>query len=396
MFQNTQWSCVGVPRLSSAGGGLVLGLCLWLCAGVWGDVGHFSTCPQFFYGGTPPSGLGGQGYAQICQRYRNQHRFASLYHRQNRAPLYSAYLVTVGTGRRPPAVWKYEPQLATSRAGPEMQPLPKNGSVDQNVLESQAVLKDYAWSNYTKGHLNPSMHHSTREDQKATFTLTNVVPQRLGSNSGPWAMLERAVWARLGAYCTGPAYVVTGALPYAARRQIANRVGVPEYLWTAYCCPAFNSTLPAELRPFFPAYAAIGRNDRLSDDSIVPVDPGAKRSVRGYNVRPMPLETMESHLRERLGGAVSVFQNGCRQDTPEPTTQSGRRHDTPEPTTQSGHRHDTPKPTTQSGPRQDTPEPTTQSGRRHDTAEPATQSGRCQAETAVFSILKFFSSLYGE
>ncbi|KAG5846206.1 hypothetical protein ANANG_G00147340 [Anguilla anguilla] len=317
-----------------------------------------------------PSGLGAGGYAQICQRYRNQHRFASLYHRQNRAPLYSAYLVTVGTGRRPPAVWKYEPQLATSRAGPEMQPLPKNGSVDQNVLESQAVLKDYAWSNYTKGHLNPSMHHSTREDQKATFTLTNVVPQRLGSNSGPWAMLERAVWARLGAYCTGPAYVVTGALPYAARRQIANRVGVPEYLWTAYCCPAFNSTLPAELRPFFPAYAAIGRNDRLSDDSIVPVDPGAKRSVRGYNVRPMPLETMESHLRERLGGAVSVFQNGCRQDTPKPTTQSGRR--------------------------QDTPEPTTQSGRRHDTPEPTTQSGRCQAETAVFSILKFFSSLYGE
>ncbi|KAJ8382430.1 hypothetical protein SKAU_G00032080 [Synaphobranchus kaupii] len=318
------WSRVGALGLSSPEGGLILGLCFWHCVGVWGEVGDFSACPSFFYRGHPPRGqggeghclrgLGGQGYTQICQRYKNRHRFASLYHRQDRTPLYSAYLLTMGTSKRPPAVWKYEPQLASSRLSPEMQSFPKKGSVDQNVWESQAVPKDYTGSNYTKGHLNPSLHHSTREDQKSTFTLTNVVPQRQGSNGGPWAVLEREVRARLGAYCTGPAYVVTGVLPYATGRWIANRVAVPEYLWTTYCCPAFNSTLPPALRPFFPTSAAIGRNDPLSDEDIVPVDPKAKRSIRGYDVRLMPLETMEAYLQERLGMAVRVFQNGCPRD----------------------------------------------------------------------------------
>ncbi|KAJ8268784.1 hypothetical protein COCON_G00113910 [Conger conger] len=252
----------------------------------------------------PPSGLGGEGHAQICQRYKNRHHFATLYRRQDRTALYSAYLVTVGMSKRPPARWKYEPQLANSKASPEMQRFPKNGSVDQNVLDSQAVLQDYAQSGYTRGHLSPSLHHATREAQRATFTLTNVVPQQKGSNSGPWAVLEREVWARLGAHCTGLAYVVTGALPYRAPRHIAGRVAVPEYLWTAYCCPAFNASLPPQLRPFFPSYAAIGRNDPLSDESMVPVDPAARRAVRGYDVRRMPLGAVETHLAARLGGGA--------------------------------------------------------------------------------------------
>ncbi|KAI1888606.1 hypothetical protein AGOR_G00186890 [Albula goreensis] len=296
------------------GGCVIVGLVFCLSGGVTGEVGSFSSCPQFFYNGQPPTQLGGRGYPQICQRYHNTYHLASLYHRQWRTPLYSAYRFTAGGGRRPKTPWKYEPQLANSRANPEMRSFPKNGSVDQNVWESQAVLGDYRGSNYTKGHLSPSSHHRDPRDQRATFSLTNIVPQRAGSNSGPWAVLEREVADRLAANCTGPAYLVTGVLPYIANQHhIANRVAVPEYLWSAYCCPSFSPGLPPEVRPFFPTHAAIGRNDRESDQDIVPVDPKAHPSVRGYDVRRMTLGTLEMYLQERLGEAINVFNNRCQQ-----------------------------------------------------------------------------------
>ncbi|KAG7462064.1 hypothetical protein MATL_G00198730 [Megalops atlanticus] len=291
---------------------LILGL-VTLCLGVWGEVGNFSSCPQFFYKGHPPKGLGGEGCPQICQRYHNKYHFASLYHRERRTPLYSAYLFSAGGRKRPRNTWKYEPQLANSNAGPEMQPFPA-GPVDQNVLESQAVPRDYFNSSYTKGHLSPNQHFREVQDKWATFTLTNIVPQKAGSNSGPWATLENTVHELLSDYCTGQAYIVTGVMPYASGRWIKNRVAVPEYLWSAYCCPSFNTSLPAHLSHAFPTYAAVGRNDPLSGEDIVPVNTHAKRSVRGYDVRRMPLRTMETYLQQRMGGPVSVFHSECSQE----------------------------------------------------------------------------------
>lgn len=191
-----------------------------------------------------------------------------------------------------------------------MEPIPPN-MTDQNVLESQAVLQDYKNSTFTRGHLSPNSHHKEDLDKKATFTLTNIVPQKAGSNSGPWAVLENEVAARLTAYCTGPAYIVTGVLPYVSPHWIRNRVAVPEYLWSAYCCPSFSSNLPEPLRHTFPTFAAIGRNDRFSTQDIVPVNPKAPASTRGYDVRRMSLETLEWYLRERLGLPVNVFLDQC-------------------------------------------------------------------------------------
>ncbi|MBN3299903.1 ENDD1 protein, partial [Amia calva] len=282
-----------------------------LLGGVRGEVGNFSPCLHFFYKGSPPKGLGsGPGWSKICQRYKNQYRFASLYRSQWRSPLYSAYIFTPGGMKRPPTQWKYEPQLASSSASPNMKPFPPE-VLDQNVLDSQAVLPDYTNSSYTKGHLSPNLHHRDLLDKKATFTLTNVVPQKAGSNGGPWAQLEALVRARLTDYCTGPAFVVTGQLPYAQPTSINNRVAVPEYLWSAYCCPTYNHSLPGGLQETFPTFAAMGRNDPLSSQEIVPVNSSARATVRGYDVRSMPLKILEKYLEQRLGEPVHVFSECC-------------------------------------------------------------------------------------
>lgn len=296
--------------------GALLLLLPWFGGLVLGEISdNFSQCLKFFYNKTPPKGIKAAGYQPICQRYKNQYHFASLYHRQHRAPLYSAYILSPADGKRPKTSWMYEPQLVFDRASPDMQPFPAPKPVYRSVIESQAVLRDYKNSSYTKGHLNPSMHQKTKEGREATFTLTNIVPQRAGSNRDTWNPLEKEVMERFKAFCNGPMYVITGVMPYKSEtRWINNRVSVPEYMWSAYCCPSYKSNLPKSVKPFFPTYAAVGRNDRNSGEEIVQVDPKADPSMRGYDVRQLSLETLESILRTRLRMPVSLFIGQCKQE----------------------------------------------------------------------------------
>lgn len=91
----------GLLLLAACFGGLVLG-----------ELSNdFSQCRDFFHNNSPPRGMGGPEYQPICQRYKNAYRFASLYHRQHRAPLYSAYQLKAAVGKRPGALWMYEPQV---------------------------------------------------------------------------------------------------------------------------------------------------------------------------------------------------------------------------------------------------------------------------------------------
>ncbi|KAG5854981.1 endonuclease domain-containing 1 protein-like [Anguilla anguilla] len=286
----------------------LLALATWCCHSR-ADVGDFTPCAYFLYHGSPPKGLLG---VPICQRYLNQYRFASLYSRRNRAPWYSAYVFTRPAGKRPKDDWKYEPQLAYAKADGNMVSFP-HGKVDQNIVESQAVQLDYFNSSYTHGHLNPSLHHQDPEDRNSTFTLTNVVPQKFGSNSGPWARMEMTVNKLLTKYCKDKAYIVTGTMPYQTEHWLKeNRVAIPEYLWSAYCCPNYTK-LPENLTNVFPTFAAIGRNDSNSTEEIVPIDWGEKKEFWGYDVRIMPLDTLEMYLRDRFGTFVSVFYNQCSE-----------------------------------------------------------------------------------
>ncbi|XP_038130161.1 endonuclease domain-containing 1 protein-like [Cyprinodon tularosa] len=272
------------------------------------DVGDFTPCLQFFYRSWPPKGLAG---TSICQRYNNNYRFATLYSRPRRSPWFSAYVYTVPSGKRPKASWKYEPQLAYPAADGNMRPfLP--GPVDMNVVESQAVELDYINSTYSRGHLNPSLHHQTPVCRSSTFTLTNVVPQKKWSNDGPWEDLEQTVNNTLASYCLGETYIVTGIIPYQKDEHwIKNRVAVPEYLWSAYCCPNYNHSVPEGMKDAFPTFAAIGRNDPNSTEEIVPIQKTAKKQYWGYDVRRMSLNSLEMYLKDRFNTVVTVFHEQC-------------------------------------------------------------------------------------
>ncbi|XP_053494303.1 endonuclease domain-containing 1 protein-like [Ictalurus furcatus] len=276
-----------------------------------GDVGDFTPCLNFFYRARPPTGIAG---TPICQRYSNRYHFATLYSRERRTPWFSGYVFSCPHGKRPRGEWKYEPQLANSKAGGNMVPFPTPpAKVDQNVVDSQAVQKDYTNSTYTRGHLNPSQHHNGTDVRRATFTLTNVVPQKSASNDGPWAKLENRVSKILSEYCLGEAYIVTGVIPYENDHWLKDegRVAIPEYMWSAYCCQNYSQDLPKGLNDIFPTFGAIGRNDPNSTQEIVPVDLHKKKEEQGYDVRSMSLPILEGYLKEKYRMSISVFDQQC-------------------------------------------------------------------------------------
>ncbi|KAM7389775.1 hypothetical protein PAMP_023732 [Pampus punctatissimus] len=157
------------------------------------------------------------------------------------------------------------------------------------------------------------MHQRTKEDREATFTLTNIVPQQEGSNSGPWNSLENDMLKKFMPLCKGPMYVITGALPYENKAHwLNNRVSVPEYMWSAYCCPRYSNTLPKSEQAFFPTYAAVGRNDRNSGKDIEKINPNLKVTEKEYDVMRMPLEDLEGILAQRLHMSISLFDRQCQ------------------------------------------------------------------------------------
>ncbi|XP_016158473.1 PREDICTED: endonuclease domain-containing 1 protein-like [Ficedula albicollis] len=88
----------------------VLASCL--CLGHSEVVTSFKTaCTQFFYAQTPPNDiLRPKNAARICQFYENNHRFATMYDKTQRIPVYSAYIYKPGRGSRSDS-WFVEPQL---------------------------------------------------------------------------------------------------------------------------------------------------------------------------------------------------------------------------------------------------------------------------------------------
>ncbi|XP_043089090.1 endonuclease domain-containing 1 protein-like [Puntigrus tetrazona] len=143
------------------------------------------------------------------------------------------------TGRgkfdRPNIPWKIEPQL--------------DPPVDDMTApyNNQAIDEDYFKNefNVNRGHLFPSCHAEDAFIAESTFTLTNIVPQYSGFNSGSWKRMEIESQISMNTRCIDNkgnnkgkgsvlAHVLTGAIP--GKNQLNNRVNIPSHMWMAFCC----------------------------------------------------------------------------------------------------------------------------------------------------------------
>ncbi|XP_032913452.1 endonuclease domain-containing 1 protein-like [Catharus ustulatus] len=266
----------------------VLVSCLWL--GHSEVVPSFkSPCSQVFYMDTPPSdSLNPTNAARICQFYDNKYRFTTLYDRNNRIPVYSAYIYKPGHGDRSDS-WFVEPQLIKHNYRRDMDTedsiIDTYGITSADIGKSQAIDKDYSDAQgLDRSHLCPSGHQSG-DDKKATFTLTNIVPLYSTLNQGGWRNYEDKTVAQKTQGCD-KTYVITGAVP--GNTYISDgRVNVPSHIWSAACC--VKGTTPIK------AWGAIAENDKSSN-----------------YVRDLELWDLEQILSGLYGKPrITLFRNSC-------------------------------------------------------------------------------------
>ncbi|XP_030815158.1 endonuclease domain-containing 1 protein-like [Camarhynchus parvulus] len=261
----------------------VLASCLWL--------GHskvetpFGSCNQFFYARVPPNNaLNPKNPAWICQHFRNSYHYATLYDRDRRIPVYSAYKYRPRSTEKPPEWWMVEPQkVDLEDMGRESDLIAQHHFTLEQIEESQAVLDDYkGLKDLDLGCLNPSGHMESQESKMATFSLTNVVPQDSILHKGQWNIYESKTMPQQTKDCT-ITYVITGAVP--GSTDIAEgRVNRPSHIWSAACC--LVGTKPTS------AWGAIAENDK-------------------NQVENLSLGKLEERLTELYGGPVTLFDNAC-------------------------------------------------------------------------------------
>ncbi|NWV42408.1 ENDD1 protein, partial [Grantiella picta] len=266
----------------------VLASCLWL--GHSKVVKSFETsCPRFFYNNTTPDKLDPKNPARICQSYNNSNYFATLYDKDLRIPVYSAYIYQPLQGRPNVSLWFVEPQLVNQSYPKDMETesfLKNNYKISLDKIgQSQAINQDYNGTGLDRGHLSPVSHHNTNISKLATFTLTNAVPQDLTLNRGAWKVFETKTMTNNAKGCN-TTYVIVGAVP--GNTFIANgRVNKPSHLWSAACCVVGQNATKT--------WAAIAKNNNSKVQNIT-----------------ITLKDLESNLTQLYRrGNVSLFHSNC-------------------------------------------------------------------------------------
>lgn len=180
------------------------------------------------------------------------------------------------------------------------------GYLHKKFEDSQAILDDYSdVVYYQRGQLNPDQHQSSLDDRAATYTLTNVVPEVNEFKAGPWRVYQELIRTRLNNYCHGSAFIVTGVTTRGntIRQNNQNRVAIPEELWSAYCCTDYDRNAPFNVRAFFPAYAAIGKNAKDGNDVV-----------------EMTVKELEIFLKDKMNvdKNLQIFYENCISPSPLP------------------------------------------------------------------------------
>jgi endonuclease G len=95
----------------------------------------------------------------------------------------------------------------------------------------RVTSSDYTGSGYSRGHMTRSEERTTSDAaNRATFLMTNVVPQLQDLNGGPWYKFER--WLEDQAHVAGrEVYVISGPRGNAGTLNGAGRVVVPTHTW---------------------------------------------------------------------------------------------------------------------------------------------------------------------
>ncbi|KAK2857393.1 hypothetical protein Q7C36_005312 [Tachysurus vachellii] len=213
-----------------------------------------------------PTIFAGDRYKMICQRWKNNYRFATVYDTVRRIPVYSAYTFSGIEQKTRSNEWKIEPQLEDIT---EMIVFPS----EAGKIFNQAVNSDYSGTGFTRGHVFPYQFAADQDQADSTFTLTNVAPQTKDSNQ-KWAkQVEAPIRKAIKQGCTldqnHRVYFVTGVVPgnnwipiKRDGKEYQKGINIPSHFWSAYCCTNNKGQLVAraniaELENFKVKYSKI-------------------------------------------------------------------------------------------------------------------------------------------
>jgi len=222
---------------------------------LWGD-----SVPPFFAGNKRPTGLpriATRG-REIQQKLPNDPAntppyFVSCFDPDENTAFYSAYKVT-------PEQAKDLGKFSRNSIKVNSWRTPGVPALDNAY---STAITDTSGSPLSRGHMNPlTLNTFDKSFMKATFTLSNAVPQFETSNSGPWQAFETRIRNYAKNTCGpqgGTLYLLTGKSNYGVRIQAGSPVQdtttvlpyrrenfpgnagnvklvTPRAVWTAGCC----------------------------------------------------------------------------------------------------------------------------------------------------------------
>jgi endonuclease G len=113
--------------------------------------------------------------------------------------------------------------------------------LDRDLASPSAADRDYRFSGFHRGHLAPAADFSSPDAVRATFLLSNAVPQTPSVNTGAWRRIENAI--RLAARAADRVHVFTGALFEGEPKTIGpNQVAVPSHTYKVVLLIQCDST----------------------------------------------------------------------------------------------------------------------------------------------------------
>ncbi|KAJ7329368.1 hypothetical protein JRQ81_015542 [Phrynocephalus forsythii] len=153
-------------------------------------VPDFTNCLEFFLDRMPPdASLVPPGAVRICQFYKNAYRFATMYDKEKRIPVYSAYTCKQGKG----------PRLDDRTPGKSMEDEWDTNLAAADIEKNQATVEDY--------------RHFSKLNQEVWANFKNQIKKE--------------------AHVCKDLYVITGAVP---GEEYISDGRVASHIWSAACC----------------------------------------------------------------------------------------------------------------------------------------------------------------